>query len=381
MDHKMHENCTVLPIKTYDFQVDFRLEDDDEDEEPLPIIQSPNKNPLTKPRPQSASFGKPPSKPSKKHDDDEGNTGINLVIVGTNKPIEREAVDLYNQKASQPSYDSMFRFSGKIQTKSAATNPNLKKALDKKKLLGEKSASVLKGSQIFNKPQTQDETEGGDDLEDDNDDGDLGGVVNQHHDEEENQFFQQEDVQGGDQALPTQSILIHNALPGKKIVKKETKPDKNKQTKQASVFAKSGSELNVKIDRSIPSKQTRPSTAKKEAGAKAMNVLNAVKLMKSLTAKTYLGGGSGGESAVWNTSEKNFNSGVGFSIEEIESRDQSVNPTLSNPLKRPNSAGAAMMKFKGFKSVNDFLKKKTIETQTQTLNSKCRIYSLRKYIT
>jgi len=139
------ENMKSIPIKTYDFKVDFRVGEDDIIEDFLDPNQ--NKHISVPKRPQTAktsTWGTP--KPLAKPFVTKKTKGPNLTIVGTAN-TDGEPVQANNPLAS-----NIFHFKSHLPVKKLSENPKLALSMFKKKTLGTKSEQVFQGPpENFNK--------------------------------------------------------------------------------------------------------------------------------------------------------------------------------------------------------------------------------------
>jgi hypothetical protein len=141
------ENMKSIPIKTYDFKVDFHVGEDDVIEEFLDPNQ--NKHISIPKRPQSAktsTWGNP--KPLAKQFVTKKAKGPNLTIVGSaNTDGEPVQANTNNPLAS-----NIFHFKSHLPVKKLSDNPKLALSMFKKKTLGAKSEQVFRGPpENFNK--------------------------------------------------------------------------------------------------------------------------------------------------------------------------------------------------------------------------------------
>jgi len=162
--YKEPENAKAIPVKVYDFQVDFKLDE----KEVVAAFLNPkeNKNIRILKRPQTAkvgTFGSPYKTKTRKQiiaEQKQKEQDTKLVLIGVNNPPP--ANDQYNEFDPEPTEENpeqakpkfqppvgvpsnIFHFTNSLPVKRLAENPKLAMGMIKKKTLGTKSQKVLKG--------------------------------------------------------------------------------------------------------------------------------------------------------------------------------------------------------------------------------------------
>jgi len=133
------ENMKAVPIKNYDFQVDFKVQESDV----LEKFLDPNENKhisLAK-RPMSAQKSNWATTPKFKTKTFETakSRGPNLTITGTANP------DSEGGTSDNPIAANIFHFKTHLPTKKMSENPKMALGMSKKKAIGTKSEKVLLG--------------------------------------------------------------------------------------------------------------------------------------------------------------------------------------------------------------------------------------------